>query len=129
MLTAILRATRANIRQRRWASLLAAAIVMAAAATITLALDVRRGASAPFDRVFASTRGAHVEASGPLADAGRMAALARRPRVVALAGPVRFAIVPTTLHGVPDDLFVETAVSPDRPVERPLLRDGRFASA
>lgn len=128
MVTAILRTTRASIRGRLWPSALTVAIVAAAAATITLALDVRRGADAPFDRVFAETRGAHVEATAPIPDAGRLRVLLRQPGVVERAGPVTLGVVTaTSLRDRADQVLVEASATPERPVERLLLREGRYA--
>jgi putative ABC transport system permease protein len=130
MVTAILRTTRASFRGRRWPSVLAVAIVVMAAATITLALDVRRGADGPFDRVFSETRGGHVEAWAPSAATVNLGVLLHQPGVVASIGPFRFGIVTASpLHDRADQVVVEAAARANRPVERLLMRGGRYAEA
>ena len=82
MLAVIVRTTRAGLRGHAWQSLLAGLIVAAAAATMTLALDVRRSADDPFDRVFAATRGPHVMVG---IDPSRVAQLQRLRAVPGIA--------------------------------------------
>src|SRR4051812_3553686 len=129
MLAAILRTTRANLRNRPWQSLLAGLIVAAAAATMTLALDVRRGADAPFDRIFNATVGAHVVAATPEAQKPLLQRVMHLPGVIGTSPVERFGVAPGRVHGDPTELLVSERRSNDVAADRLLLRSGRFPSA
>src|SRR4051812_28898524 len=129
MLAAILRTTRANLRSRVWQSLLAGLIVAAAAATMTLALDVRRGADAPFDRIFSATHGPHVSAVGPPSEASALSRLAHLPGVEATTAVEPAGVVPARVRGADVNLLVAVRRHAHVAVDRLLLRSGRFPSA
>jgi putative ABC transport system permease protein len=129
MLAAIVRTTRANLRSRVWQSLLAGLIVAAAAATMTLALDVRRGADAPFDRIFSATHGPHVVAVGPPSEAAELSRLARLPGVEATTAVEPAGVVPARIGSSDVNLLVAERQDANVAVDRLLLRRGRFPSA
>src|SRR4051812_10238330 len=113
-----------SLRARPLQSTVVALLMVASAATLALALNVRHGADKPYDQVFAATRGADVSlvAQRGGIDLGRVRAM---PGVEAVSGPV-------------PQLFTRIATA-DRPtlallglrdvdpaVDRPRLTAGRW---
>lgn len=111
----------AGLRARLVPVGLTLALVAAAAATATLAVQVDRVAGEPWQRTFDATRGAHVLVTG---DRAAIAPVTALPGVADAAGPIES--VATTLRTGDLAVGLRAIDAGDRPsaVERPLVTDG-----
>src|SRR4051794_11035559 len=128
MIAVIVRMTRAGLRGHAWQSLLAGLIVAAAAATMTLALDVRRSADAPFDRILAATHGPHVIVSVDGSQVGRLERLAALPGIEARTPTTRAGLAPAQIGRDDTEVLLAERRSNDVAVGKLLMRSGRFAA-
>jgi putative ABC transport system permease protein len=99
-----------------------ACLILAGAATMTLAFQLRRVADQPWQRTFQQTHGAHVVLVGSAGDAARLAAA---PGVVESTGPLSTVVTRRGDYGI---RLVGAGVDPPA-VERPALTDGRWLQA
>jgi putative ABC transport system permease protein len=112
-----------GIRNRLGTTVLLAVLMIAGAATIMVALQIRSVADDPWDRTFRDTHGAHVLAEGPVGDLTRLASL---PGVTEASGPIPFVRTTMTATGRQFGLdAVGLGVDPPS-VQQPLVTDGRW---
>ncbi|MHC6630659.1 FtsX-like permease family protein [Streptomyces globosus] len=133
-MSAVWRASYAAVRRRRLQTFVIGLVVLCSTTTTLLGLGLLTAASAPFDEAFSRHRGAHAVASFDTAKASpeQLADTARRPGVVAAAGPFG-----QTVLEMPEDwlwmsagsLSVVGRADPAGPVDRIRLLEGRWATA
>ena len=115
----LVRLSFAGLRGRAVPVLLMACLIVAGAATMTLAFQLRRVADDPWQRTFRQTHGAHAIVVGSAADAARLAAA---PGVVESTGPLATVISTRGDYAI---RIVGSGVKPAA-VERPAVTDGRW---
>ncbi|MGP4104138.1 FtsX-like permease family protein [Nonomuraea sp. KM90] len=125
------RAARGAVRRRRVQTVVLGVVVFCSTVTIVVALGLLESVSAPFERVFAAQRGAHVVAAydAGKVSAARLAGGARAAGVEAVAGPFAQAAVtiPDSFeHLPPGPLSVTGRAAPGGPVDRVDLWTGRW---
>ncbi|KQV19223.1 MULTISPECIES: FtsX-like permease family protein [unclassified Kitasatospora] len=133
-MSAVWRASRAAVKRRRLQTVVIGLVVFCSTATVLLALGLLDAVSNPFDRAFEKQRGAHqvVLFDAAKVSAGQLAETAGRPGVAAAAGPFDQATarLEKSPPGVGSGAFrVVGRADPAGPVDRPELRDGRWATA
>ncbi|MDF5754663.1 ABC transporter permease [Spongiactinospora sp. TRM90649] len=132
---AVWRVARAAIRRRAAQSVVIGLVVLFCAITTTLALGLLDAATAPFDRAFAAQRGAHAVVAFDTGTAGdeALARTARRPGVVAAAGPFDQVVIDlprtTDIPEAEGSLRVVGRPGPGGPVDRVVPLRGRWATA
>ncbi len=127
MRAAIARLVRADLRSRPVATLLLAALIAIAALTLSMTLALRGQMDAPFERVAQQSRGGdiHAVATEPGAD---LRPIAELDGVLASSG-VRPVLDGTGRVGERSaDVALEGLADPQAPVDRPLLRSGRWVA-
>ncbi|MFD9036144.1 ABC transporter permease [Streptomyces sp. NPDC059567] len=132
------RVVRGGIGRRRVQTAVMALTTLLSVAAAVLAVGLLVASQGPFDRAFAQQRGAHltVQFDGSAITGGRLAATADATGVDAAAGPFTVASVRLydTTQGAPPGfeppaLTVVGRGSPDAPVDRLELVEGRWAGA
>ena len=119
MTSMLIRLSFAGLRGRAVPALMMTCLVLAGAATLTLAFQLRRVADHPWERTFAQTHGAHVVIFGSDDDAARLAAA---PGVVESTGPLPTVVTARGDYGI---RLVGMGMEPPA-VERPALTSGRW---
>lgn len=133
-MTATWRTIWAAVRRRRMQTFVIGLVVLASAATMTVALSLLNATSAPFNRIFEAQHGAHlvVVLERDKVPAGQPAAI-RSATVQAVAGPFPQAVleIPAGAGGTsgPGTLTVVGRAEPGGPVDRVDLWAGRWATA
>jgi putative ABC transport system permease protein len=126
-LRAAARVARADLAGRPVQTALTALAIFAAATALVVTLAMRSGLDDPFAKAQDATRGAHVGISRASLDDAQIAALTRKPGVVASdARPEAFGT--TALRGVTLDLRLQGLPRPAAPVDVPRVTDGRRPS-
>jgi len=123
----LLRTAIANLRSRPLQTALVTIILVAASATLALAVSLRAGAADPYDQIVRATNAAdvHIFAPGGRAD---VRPLAHAPGVRAADGP--FQIVGVRVRSRPtnrDLALLGVGNQPPR-IDRPKVTDGRWVS-
>jgi putative ABC transport system permease protein len=123
----LVRTAIANLRSRPLQTALVAVVLVAASATLALAVSLRAGAADPYEQIARATNAAdvHVFAPGGRTDLGP---LAHAPGVRAADGP--FQLVGVRVHSRPANLILELEGVGDRPprIDRPKVTEGRWLS-
>jgi putative ABC transport system permease protein len=118
----LLRTAIANLRSRPLQTGLVALILVAASATLALAVSLRAGAADPYEKIARTTNAADVHVIGE-AD---LAPLANAPGVKAADGPYRVLGVRVRAQPTNFNIALEgVGTSPPR-IDRPKLTDGRW---
>jgi putative ABC transport system permease protein len=125
MTRAVVRTAFTNLRSRPLQTGLTGLVLLASAATLTLALNLRRGADAPFERAFAATNGAHVVAVADRASTD-LAPLTREPGVVGSSGPDPLVFHRASFRGRPGERLMLLGLTRRHAVGRPVLTAGRW---
>jgi putative ABC transport system permease protein len=123
----LLRTALINLRSRPLQTTLVAIIIVAASATLALALSLRAGAADPYDQIARATNAAdvHIFAPGTRTD---VTPLAHARGVRAADGP--FQILGVRVRSRPSNFSVElmgVGAQPPR-IDRPRVTDGRWLS-
>ncbi|MFD9303525.1 ABC transporter permease [Streptomyces sp. NPDC060048] len=133
-MSAVWRAARAAVGRRKVQTFVIALVVLCSTTTVLLALGLLAAASGPFDKAYATHRGAHTVATydtAKVSDA-QLARTAHRPGVAAAAGPFHQAVVDVPgdwLWMPPGPLTVVGRADPAGPVDRVEVLLGRWARA
>ena len=132
-MSAVWAAARAAVRRRRLQTFVIALVAFLCTATVVLSLALLDATSAPFERVFASQRGAHAVAAFDRALVSDTRLTAARAGVAASAGP--FAQATVNLEGDAAGPWMRGPIrlvgraAPDGDVDRLDLWRGRWATA
>ncbi len=129
-MSAVWRAARAAVRRRRLQTGVIGVVVGLSTVMIVVALGLLTAASGPFDQAYARQSGAHLAAAfdrATVSDA-QLTAAARRPGVVATAGPFGQATVDVTIEPgrPPLPLTVVGRADPGGDVDRLNVWQGRW---
>jgi putative ABC transport system permease protein len=124
MRRALPRTAWANVASRPLQSALIALIVLAAAASLTLALNVRGGATEPFERNFRATDSAHVWVRSD--DRAALRRVPRLPGVRRATRPYPVVDAAAVIRGRRDDLKLVGVPGRPLPFDRPRLTAGRW---
>lgn len=131
-MSALWRVARAGIRRRRLQTFVIGLVVLLATATMVVALALLDASSAPFDRSFATQRGAHVVAAFDATRVTDAQLSGARTGVAAAAGPFGQVVLEPEDSGGPfsnGPLTVVGRADPGGPVDRLDLWRGRWATA
>jgi putative ABC transport system permease protein len=127
-LAAALRVARADLLARRGQTALTALAIFAASTALVVTLALRAGIDDPFADAQRATRGADVGISRGVLTPGQIAALTKRPGVIAAdVRPEAFGTTP--LARGPVEMRVEGLPAPDAQVDVPHVTDGRRPAA
>jgi putative ABC transport system permease protein len=128
--SAVWRAARAAVRRRRLQTGVIGVVVGLSTVMIVVALGLLTAASGPFDQAYARQSGAHLVAAfdRTAVPDSQLAGTARRPGVVAAAGPFGQAVVDATVepHQTPLSLTVVGRADPGGQVDRLNVWQGRW---
>lgn len=133
-MSAVWRASRAAVKRRRLQTFVIGLVVLCSTTTVLLALALLAAASGPFDKAYASQRGAHAVATFDTARVTReqLALTARQPGVEAAAGPFGQAVIDIPrgwLWTAGGALTVVGRADPAGGVDRIELLEGHWATA
>jgi putative ABC transport system permease protein len=124
----LLRTALVNLRSRPLQTTLVAIIIVAASATLALALSLRAGAADPYDQIARATNAADVHIFAPKEGGADVTQLAHARGVRAAEGP--FQILGVRVLSRPSNLniaLVGVGTQPPR-LDRPKVTDGRWLS-
>jgi putative ABC transport system permease protein len=123
----LVRTAVANLRSRPLQTTLVAIILLAASATLALAVSLRAGAADPYEQIARATNAADVHVFAHAGGGADLRALARARGVRAADGP--FPIVGVSVRSRPSnrDLTLEGVDGRPR-IDRPKVTDGRWLS-
>ena len=124
MARVLVRTALANLRSRPLPTALVALILVAASATLALAVSLRAGAADPYEKIARATNAADVHVVGR----GNLAALAHAPGVKAADGP--FRLLGVRVRSLPSNYNIALEGVGARPprIDRPKLTAGRWLS-
>ncbi|TVT31539.1 FtsX-like permease family protein [Amycolatopsis rhizosphaerae] len=130
---AVWQASRGMVRRRRLQTTVIGIVILAASATIVVALGLLSVASSAFDRIYSAQNGAHLSLTFDAAkvSAPQLAQTAARPGVEAAAGPFGVVTLDTSDTGYAylGRLTVAGRPDPGGPVDRLNLWQGRWPAA
>src|SRR5512133_1113180 len=124
----LLRTAVVNLRSRPLQTTLVAIIIVAASATLALALSLRAGAADPYDQIARSTNAADVHIFAPREGGVDVTPLAHARGVRAADGP--FQILGVRVRSTPSNFdmpLVGVGAQPPK-IDRPKITDGRWLS-
>jgi putative ABC transport system permease protein len=117
----------ANLRSRPLQTALVAIILVAASATLALAVSLRAGAADPYEQIARATNAADVHVFAHAGGGADLRALARARGVRAADGP--FQIVGVSVRSRPSNRNITLEGVGARPrIDRPKVTDGRWLS-
>jgi putative ABC transport system permease protein len=123
----IVRTAIANLRSRPLQTGLVALILVAASATLALAVSLRAGAADPYEQIARATNAADVHVLVHGRGRADVAALARARGVRAVDGP--FDVVGVSVRSRPSNLNMALeGIGPDARIDRPKVTQGRWLS-
>jgi putative ABC transport system permease protein len=120
----LVRTALANLRSRPLQTALVGLILVAASATLALAVSLRAGAADPYEKIARATNAADVHVVGQ----GDLAALAHAPGVKAAEGPFRLLGVRVRSRPTNYNIALEGVGARPPRIDRPKLTDGRWLS-
>lgn len=128
-MNAVWHAAWAAVRRRKLQTIVIGVVVCAASATLVMALGLLEASAAPFDRAFATQRGAHLAAAFDQTKVSEADLIRTAGKAEASAGPFRQATVDTSEGEVfLGTLTVVGRADPGGPVDRVSVWQGRWAT-